>query len=517
MRRRASLATETIGRSVRRGHVQTMNGGRKPRWQLGRPLRLSRLLSLAIAALSFLVILSTVSLLFSTAILHRNTVRLDTGMTGAGLARDVELELLHYGRLVEHAVERDGLEPDDQRTAVHRAVRDRLLEVEAHIGTEMERQVLGELATRTETYFAARDRMERAGVPLREALRQTQLDYDDALAKAAELVTINLADAEAARANAAFWDDALDTVSMVVISLLLLLVLALVQGARSQIYVPLSTLRGAIEQLAHGDEQTRAPAIGPVEIRELAQAFNEMATSIARKREEQLAVLAAVAHDIRNPLAAIKMSTAALGRGGSPPPSPRVLRTVAVVDRQIDRLARMTDDLLQAARIQAGQLELSKAPCDLWLLLRDTVELYASTSPTHRVSLSVPDGSLVGDVDEARVAQILDNLIGNAIKYSPTGGEIRITARREGEEAILTISDEGVGIAPDEIGRIFEPFHRSASARKVAHGVGLGLSVTKKIVLAHGGRLDVESRLGEGTTFHVRLPLHNVEEVRRSA
>ncbi|MDI1476678.1 HAMP domain-containing sensor histidine kinase [Polyangium sp. y55x31] len=486
------------------------------RWHWGRPLRLSRLLSLAIAALSFLVILSAMSLFLATAVLHRNTERLDMAMTGAGLARDVELELLHYGRLVEHAVARDGVEADDQRRAVHQVVRARLVETEAHVGSDMERQVLGELSKRTETYFTARDRMEKAGVPLGQALQQTQIDFDDALAKAGELVTINLADAAQARKSAAFWDDALDTLSVVVISGLLLLVLALVQGARSQIYVPLSSLRGAIERFARGDDHTRAPDVGPIEIRELAAVFNEMAASIARKREEQIAVLAAVAHDIRNPLAAIKLSTTVLARGALPT-EPRVLRTLTIVDRQIDRLARMTDDLLQAARIQAGQLELSKRPLDLCRILNDSVELYASTSPNHRISLAIPEGTLVCEIDEARVEQVLDNLIGNAIKYSPTGGEIRIVAIRDGEEAIVAVSDQGVGIEPEEIERIFEPFHRAASTRKVAHGVGLGLSVARKIVEAHGGRVDVESRRGEGTTFRVHLPLLRHELARVSA
>ncbi|WP_170229652.1 sensor histidine kinase [Polyangium fumosum] len=493
-----------------------MERERNTRWYWGRPLRLSRLLSLAIAALSFLVILSAVSLFLSTAVLHRNTARLDNAMTGAGLARDVELELLHYGRLAEHAAERDGMEPDNQRKAVHRAVQERLVEAEAHVGSAMEQQVLGELVSRTETYFTARDRMERAGLPLDQALQQTQIDFDDALSKAAELVTINLADAEDARKSASFWDDALDTVSIIVISGLLLLVLALVQGARTQIYVPLSALRGAIERLARGDEHTRVPDVGPVEIRELGAVFNEMAASIARKGEEQIAVLAAVAHDIRNPLAAIKMSTTVLARS-APSTEPRVLRTLTIVDRQIDRLARMTDDLLQATRIQAGQLELSRKPCDLCRLLNDSVELYASTSPNHRISLVIPEGSLVCDVDEARVEQVLDNLIGNAIKYSPTGGEIRIVADRDGEEATVAVSDQGVGIEPEEIERIFEPFHRAASTRKVAHGVGLGLSVARKIVEAHGGRVDVESRRGEGTTFRIRLPLRRHELARLSA
>ncbi|MDI1447068.1 HAMP domain-containing sensor histidine kinase [Polyangium sp. 6x1] len=493
-----------------------MERERNTRWQWGRPLRLSRLLSLAIAALSFLVILSALSLFLSTAVLHRNTARLDNAMTGAGLARDVELELLHYGRLAEHAAERDGLEPDDQRRAVHRAVQERLVEAEAHVGSDMEKQVLGELSTRTETYFSARDRMERARLPLDQALQQTQIDFDDALAKAAELVTINLADAADARKSAQFWDDALDTVSVVVISGLLLLVLALVQGARSQIYVPLSALRGAIERFARGDDHTRAPDVGPIEIRELAAVFNDMAASIARKREEQIAVLAAVAHDIRNPLTAIKMSTTVLARG-APSTEPRVLRTLSIVDRQIDRLARMTDDLLQAARIQAGQLELAKKPSDLCRILNESVELYASTSPNHRISLAIPEGTLVCDVDAARVEQVLDNLIGNAIKYSPTGGEIRVVAHRIGEEAVVAVSDQGVGIEPTEIERIFEPFHRATSTRKVAHGVGLGLSVARKIVEAHGGRVDVESRLGEGTTFRVHLPLLRHEPARVSA
>ncbi|MRG98090.1 sensor histidine kinase [Polyangium spumosum] len=492
------------------GDVRDSRGNRR------RPLRLSQLLSLGVAALSFLVVLSALSLIFLTTILHQTTVRLDNAIAGAGLARDVELELLDYGRLAQHAAEREGDAQDEERAAVYRSVRERLVEAEAHIGTDTERAVLHELSRRLETYFGARDRLERAGVPLGLALRQTQVDFGEMMSKAGELVTINHADAAAARDRAGYWDEVANVMSLVVVAGLVVFVIGLAQGARSQIYVPLSALRDAIERFASGDERSRAPAIGPVEIRELAEEFNDMAASIARKREEQIAVLAAVAHDLRNPLAAIKLSSAALGRG-APLTDPRVLRTLAVVDRQIDRLSRMTDDLLQATRIQAGQLELARKPSDLGKILRESVDLYASTSPNHRLSLSVPEGSLVCNVDEARVAQVLDNLISNAIKYSPTGGEIRIVARPEGEEVVVAISDQGVGMAAEDLRHIFEPFHRAASTRKVVHGVGLGLSVARKIVHAHGGRIDVESRLGEGTTFHVRLPMWRHEAAQRSA
>jgi signal transduction histidine kinase len=429
-------------------------------------------------------------------------------MAGARIARDVERELLLYGRVVGLAAERGGTEQDEQRGVVLRDLRDRLEEAEAQSGNSFEKQTLEELAFRTEAYFEERSRLARAGVPLGDALVQTHLQFEGALVQAAELTAINRTEAAAARAKASLWDDAWHVVSIAVIVVLVLLVVVLGQGARSQIYLPLSVLQQSIERFAEGDERACAEGIGPVEIRALAGAFNDMSRAIVRKREEQFAVLAAVAHDIRNPLAAVKMAMEAIGRGG-PPSEQRLLRTLDLVKRQIDRLDRMAGDLLDAARIQAGHIELSKKPCDLGPIVHEATELYASISTLHHISFVPPDEPLVGELDEARIAQVLDNILGNAIKYSPSGGEIRVVVVREGDEAVVSISDEGIGLAPDELDRIFEPFHRAASTSKVVSGgVGLGLSAAKKIIEAHGGSIEVESRQGEGSTFRLRLPLH---------
>jgi signal transduction histidine kinase len=224
------------------------------------------------------------------------------------------------------------------------------------------------------------------------------------------------------------------------------------------------------------------------------------------QRKQQLDFLAAVAHDLRNPLGAIKLSVATLGGRGALP-GERTARTLALVDRQVDRLERMVGDLLDAARVEAGELTLHPSACDLREIARDAAELYAPTSTRHTLDVDIPDDPLTGLFDAARIHQVLDNLLSNAIKYSPVGGRVRLALRREGDDVMVSVRDEGVGISPEELARLFEPFQRAPSGRKVAHGLGLGLWVVRRIVEAHRGRISVESQPGEGSTFRIRLPL----------
>jgi signal transduction histidine kinase len=235
-----------------------------------------------------------------------------------------------------------------------------------------------------------------------------------------------------------------------------------------------------------------------------------MASTLERHRVNQLTFLAGVAHDLRSPLSALRTSAELLRRGDSLPPGQRD-RVAGVVQRQTDLLERMVGDLLDAARIEAGELELRLEDCDLSRIAEEVVELHRASAATdqaatHQIVLRGADEPVMIHADPTRLAQVLTNLVGNAVKYSPDGGVITVTIATDEERVTVSVSDEGMGISEQDAGRIFEPFRRVGSGRHTLPGAGLGLSVVRRIVESHAGVVRVQSRIGAGSTFEVALP-----------
>ncbi|HEY3352135.1 MAG TPA: HAMP domain-containing sensor histidine kinase [Polyangia bacterium] len=239
----------------------------------------------------------------------------------------------------------------------------------------------------------------------------------------------------------------------------------------------------------------------------LAQAFHDMSVALERQRHERFGFLAGVAHDLRNPLTPMKLAVQGLTRAAALPAETRVREVLAVVERQIGALDRMTSDLLDAAQIEAGELQLRLAECDVGLLLREIVELYEKAEPRCTLSVHAPAGPVPLRCDATRIAQVLHNLLSNALKYSPAGCRVGVALTRAVDEVVIAVTDEGGGIAPEEREAIFLAFRRLPAARRRAGGNGLGLAIARRIALAHGGALEVDSTPGVGSTFSLRLPV----------
>lgn len=232
----------------------------------------------------------------------------------------------------------------------------------------------------------------------------------------------------------------------------------------------------------------------------------ELTTSLEQQRLRQLAFVAGVVHDLRNPLASLKMAAALTDKAYADRSDERFRKATDMARRQVVQMTRMVGDMLDAARIEAGQLELRLEERDARELVREVVEVFQPSS-SHHLRVTLPDVAVPTRCDPMRIEQVLNNLVSNAIKYSPEGSEVDVTVTEEGDDVVLAVTDRGIGIAPEEVQFLFEPFHRARVARETAPGVGLGLSVAKRIVEAHQGRVDVTSSVGRGTTVRVRLPL----------
>ena len=225
----------------------------------------------------------------------------------------------------------------------------------------------------------------------------------------------------------------------------------------------------------------------------------------AESRGRELA-LAAVSHEMRSPLQVISIASAALLRAW--PADPALVphrRQIAVVADSAERMRRLATDLLDLSRVDAGQFSVAPEPVRVGVLLHGAVEVYRPMTEQKGISLTVePFPTAMAMVDEQRVHQVFANLIGNAVRYTPAGGAITLSARVEDGLVRFSVADTGAGIASENLPRVFDRFWTGGKCRGCA---GLGLAISRAIVQAHGGAMTVESQPGQGSTFTFTLPL----------
>lgn len=232
-----------------------------------------------------------------------------------------------------------------------------------------------------------------------------------------------------------------------------------------------------------------------------------------RVEEERIAFLDALVHDVKNPLSVIKAQTQLtqrrLQRGVVA--STRLAVSLERIEAAVDEAVALIDEFLDVARLRVAQpLELRVAPLDLVRLATAVVAVLKEGDTQHVLHIDVDSPALTGKWDGMRLQRVLENLCGNAVKYSPVGGEVVVRIRSEEDErgrwAVLAVTDHGIGIPSSDIPHLFERFHRGSNVAGI-RGTGIGLSGSRQIVEQYGGTIAVESSEGVGSTFTVRLPL----------
>ncbi len=296
--------------------------------------------------------------------------------------------------------------------------------------------------------------------------------------------------------------------SALLFSALVALTVAVVLGILlfRSIVAPLNLLTRASQAIAAGDLSVRATVRGNHEIAQLADAFNRMAESLERAERARRNQTADIAHELRTPLTVLQGTLEAMADGVYPLDRENVQLALS----QVRTLARMVEDLRLLALSDAGELHLYTRPLDLRAFLCRQLEGYRSKAREKGITLrlEVPDALPPVQADRDRLSQIVGNLMSNALRYVHRGGEVVIRAQAAGDEVRVAVADDGPGIPAEELPHLFERFWRGDKARRRATGgSGLGLTIAKSLVEAHGGRIWVESEEGKGTTFTFTLPI----------
>lgn len=270
---------------------------------------------------------------------------------------------------------------------------------------------------------------------------------------------------------------------------------------------PVRELTAASRALALGDLSRRVPVRSKDEIGELSAAFNRMAENLERADSLRREMTADIAHELRNPLAVMQAQLEAI-IDGLYPTEPGSLGPVL---EQSTLLNRLVEDLRTLALADAGQLALERVRVDLRHSLVQSTDNYRAQAEKAgvRLKLEVPDDEITAKVDPGRIEQVLGNLLGNAIRHSPPGSEIRLRLQPVGFDraAIIEVADRGEGIPPEALPNIFERFYRADRGRDRSRGgSGLGLAIARQLVEAHGGSISAANRDGGGAEFRVELP-----------
>ncbi|MGC8878682.1 MAG: sensor histidine kinase [Anaerolineae bacterium] len=285
------------------------------------------------------------------------------------------------------------------------------------------------------------------------------------------------------------------------------MVIALVLGVflARRLSQPLRELTAATRAMARGELEQRVPVRSRDELGELATAFNQMSADLAHAHQMRRQMTADIAHELRTPLTVMVGYLEALRDGVLKPTRERF----EAMYQEARHLERLVEDLRILSLADAGELSLNREAVSPRLVLEQAATIYRHQAEQQGISLevSLEDGLPDIYVDPDRIAQVLGNLITNAIRYTPTGGRITMSAAHRGDNVVLRVQDTGSGIAPEDLPHVFDRFYRGDRARQSSGGEsGLGLAIARSIVEAHGGSIAVESVPGQGSTFTMTLP-----------
>jgi signal transduction histidine kinase len=298
--------------------------------------------------------------------------------------------------------------------------------------------------------------------------------------------------------SSGFWTD--DRVWSLVVALLVGAFAVAFVAVVQRVIAPIGDIVGAAQRVADGDLTARVTAQGPPAVRAVATAFNDMAGRLAAQERQRRELMADIAHELRTPLSIVQGRLEGLIDGVYP-------RDATQLEPLLDEtrvLARLVEDLRTLANAESGVLTLDREPTDIGMLMRDAAAAVRDEAAKGTVAVSVLEDApaIVATVDPVRLRQVLVNLIANAVRHGGSGTAVTVRAAVDNGTLVVRVADTGPGIPTEELPHIFERFHK----RRGSSGSGLGLTIARTLVRAHGGEIVADSRTGAGTTMTIRLP-----------
>jgi signal transduction histidine kinase len=288
------------------------------------------------------------------------------------------------------------------------------------------------------------------------------------------------------------------------------------QSVPVQVIVPLTARGEPTGALALGGATSAPPGLLEAIASAIASALQhaQLAEQVATQRQRLQTIqrqhdelIAIISHDLKNPMASIKGYADLLLRRSERNPDDPNRRGLQVISEQIVRMNGLLDKLLDLSRITAKRLRIDRRPADLAYIVSQVVADLRTTTERSELTLEGADTTCIGAFDVGRVRQAIENVIANAIAYSPAGSPVTVRLERTPHEAIVSVMDRGIGIPADECERIFEPFFRASNIASRS-GMGMGLFVAQQILMRHEGRIWFQSAEGQGSTFYIALPVN---------
>jgi signal transduction histidine kinase len=287
------------------------------------------------------------------------------------------------------------------------------------------------------------------------------------------------------------------TVATVLVGAAMALAIA---GVMRRIGLPFTDVVTAAGRVADGDYSVRLAEHGPASLRSVARAFNSMTAQLQSQDEQRRNLMADIAHELRTPLTVMQGQLEGLLDGVYARDDDRLNEVL----EEARLLSRLVEDLRTLAHAERGTLALAREPIDITAVIDDAIATFAAEATAKRIAITVaPHGEVpIVEADPIRIREVLINLVSNALRHSPAAGAVTVGVAVRRDAVAVSVGDAGEGIAPEALPKIFDRFYKGPSS----HGSGLGLTIARNFVRAHGGEMSAESRVGEGTTITFTLP-----------
>ncbi len=276
----------------------------------------------------------------------------------------------------------------------------------------------------------------------------------------------------------------------------------------------LTEIRRGIRELGTGAPPRDVQIFSDDELGELALTFNAMAARLRREEKMRADFIAMLSHEIRTPLTSIREAVDLIGEGAFGEVNEKQKRFLSIAEKEAIRLSDLLTRLMSVSRMESESLQLQLEKIDCSQLITSTLNRLSPTAEAKSISLThdTPKSPLHCVCDQAHIQQVLLNLVGNAIKFSPNETTIHVTAQADRDSATFCVTDNGPGIPAEEHERVFHKYYREPGVRESVDGAGLGLAIARRIVNGHGGRIWLESQAGHGSTFCFSLPIDGAKD-----